>query len=72
MKGKKVITNFLNPFIGISTFSNKKKKKNSKSVMKYFLKKIEKKWGQKKQIHCDEAKNKIKNTWDEFCRLEEF
>ena len=33
-------------------------------------KKIEKKGGQKKQIHRDEVKKK--NTWGEFCRLEEF
>ena len=35
-------------------------------------KKIEKKGGQNKQIHCDEVKKKKTNTWGEFCRLEEF
>ena len=41
-------------------------------VMKFFIKKIEKKKkrGRKKQIHCDEEKKK--NTWGEFCRFEEF
>ena len=38
-----------------------------------FKKKIEKKGGQKKQIHYDEVKKKKKmNTWGEFCKLEEF
>ena len=40
-------------------------------VMKFFIKKIEKKKrGRKKQIHCDEEKKK--NTWGEFCRFEKF
>ena len=34
-------------------------------------KRIEKKGGQKKQIHHDEKRKKM-NTWGEFCRLEEF
>ena len=50
---------------GFSTFSNHKKKiiikKKPKDVMN-FKKKIEKKGGLKKQIHCDEVKKKKKNT----------
>ena len=41
----------------------------TKGVMIFFL--IEKKGGQKKQIHRDEVKKKM-NTWGEFCKLEEF
>ena len=40
--------------------------------MKFFFKRIEKKGGEKKQIHCDEVKKKSVKTWGEFCRLEKF
>ena len=41
--------------------------------MTFFFLQIEKKGGQKKQIHCDEVKKKKKkNKWGEFYRLEEF
>ena len=39
--------------------------------MKFKKKKLKKKRGQKKQIHCNEVKKKKMNTWGEFCRLEE-
>ena len=40
--------------------------------MKLKKKIFEKIGGQKKQIHHDEKRKKKKNTWGEFCRLEEF